>query len=83
MLATPDICSGPDLMGIDDALTVALAAVRRVSDVEAVPIGRSLSRVAASGVVASLDSRVVNSSSTFMTEFEVPPLRSGGCFATR
>ena len=54
MLATPDICSGPDLLSIDDALTVALAAVRRVSEVESVPIGRSAGRVAANDVAASI-----------------------------
>lgn len=54
MLATPDICSGPDLLGIDDALTVALAAVRRVGDDEVVPIGRSAGRIAASDVAASI-----------------------------
>lgn len=47
MLATSDICSGPDLLSIDEALTVALAAVRRVIDVETLPIGHSVGRVAA------------------------------------
>ena len=50
----PDICSGPDLLGIDDALTVALAAVRRVGDVETVPIGRSAGRIAAGDIAASI-----------------------------
>ena len=54
MLATTDICSGPDLLGIDDALTVALAAVRRVNDVEAVPIGCGVGRITATDVAASI-----------------------------
>jgi molybdopterin molybdotransferase len=54
MLATSDICSGPGLLRLDDALTLALSAVRRVSDVEAVPIGRSAGRIAANDVAASI-----------------------------
>jgi molybdopterin molybdotransferase len=54
MLATTDICSGPGLLTVDNALTVALSAVRRVSGTEALPIGRSVGRVAASDVGASM-----------------------------
>jgi molybdopterin molybdotransferase len=54
MLATQDICSGPDLLGIDEALTVALATVRPVTDVETVPIGRSVGRIAAGHIAASI-----------------------------
>ena len=54
MLATTDICSGPGLLTVDNALTVALLAVRRVSGTEALPIGRSVGRVAASDVSASM-----------------------------
>lgn len=54
MLATTDICSGPGLLTVDNAITVALSAVRRVSATESLPIGRSVGRIAASDVAASM-----------------------------
>ncbi|EIG62867.1 gephyrin-like molybdotransferase Glp [Bradyrhizobium sp. WSM1253] len=54
MLAKQDICSGPDLLGIDEALMAALAAVRPVADVETVRSGRSAGRIAAGDVAASI-----------------------------
>lgn len=54
MLATADICSGPGLLTVDDALTVALAAVRRALGTETVQLRRSIGRVAACDVAASM-----------------------------
>jgi len=54
MLARPDICSGPGLLTVEDALTVALAAVRRVSGTETLPLRGSVGRVAACDVAASM-----------------------------
>lgn len=54
MLSIPDVCSGPGLLTVDDALTVALSAVRRVSGTETLPLRRCVGRVAASDVAASM-----------------------------
>ncbi len=54
MLAIADICSGPGLLTVEDALTVALAAVRRVSETETLPLRCSVGRVAACDVGASM-----------------------------
>jgi molybdopterin molybdotransferase len=54
MLATSDICSGPDLLTVDDALAIALAAVRRVPEVETLRLSRSIGRVAAEDVGAAI-----------------------------
>jgi molybdopterin molybdotransferase len=54
MLATADICSGPGLLTVDDALTVALSAVRRVNGTEVLPIAHSVGRIAAGDVAASM-----------------------------
>jgi molybdopterin molybdotransferase len=54
MLSKADICSSPDLLTVQDALTAALAAVRRVSGTETLPLRRSVGRVAAGDVVASM-----------------------------
>lgn len=54
MLSIPDVCSGPGLLTVDDAITVALSAVRRVSGTETLPLRRCIGRVAASDVAASM-----------------------------
>jgi molybdopterin molybdotransferase len=54
MLSTSDICWAPDLLPVDDALTAALAAVRPVSGTEMLPVRRSVGRVAARDVIASM-----------------------------
>jgi molybdopterin molybdotransferase len=54
MLATADICSGPGLLTVDDALTVASAAVRRALGAETVQLRRSIGRVAACDLAASM-----------------------------
>jgi molybdopterin molybdotransferase len=54
MLFIPDVCSAPGLLTVDDALTVALSAVRRVSGTETLPLRRCVGRVAASDVAASM-----------------------------
>jgi molybdopterin molybdotransferase len=54
MLAIADICSGPGLLTVDDALTVALSAVRRVTGRETLPIAHSVGRIAAGDVAASM-----------------------------
>jgi molybdopterin molybdotransferase len=54
MLAIADICSDPGLLTVEGALMVALAAVRRVSGTETLPIRLSAGRVSACDVAASL-----------------------------
>jgi molybdopterin molybdotransferase len=54
MLSVPDICSGPGLLTADDALTVALSAVRRVAGTETLPLRLCVGRIAASDVAASM-----------------------------
>jgi molybdopterin molybdotransferase len=54
MLATADICSGPGLLTVDDALAVALAAVRRVPQVETIALSHALGRVAAEDVGSAI-----------------------------
>lgn len=54
MLATTDICSGPGLLTVDDALAIARATVRRVPEVETLRLSRSIGRVAAEDVGAAI-----------------------------
>jgi molybdopterin molybdotransferase len=54
MLPTADICSDPGLLTVDVALTVVLAAVRRAPGTETVQLRRSIGRVAACDIVASM-----------------------------
>src|SRR4051794_33550150 len=54
MLSTADICWNPDLLTVEIALAAALAGVRRVSGTETVPLRRSVGRVAARDVVATM-----------------------------
>src|SRR4051794_2050405 len=54
MLATPDICSDPGLLSVDDALSVALAAARPVSGMEMIPIRLGAGRVSVCDIAASL-----------------------------
>lgn len=54
MLVTADICSETGLLTVNDALTVALAAVRRVSGTEELSIVHSAGRISASDVAASM-----------------------------
>jgi molybdopterin molybdotransferase len=54
MLANIDACSAPGLMTVDDALAVALAAVRRMPESETVALSDSVGRVAASDVTAAI-----------------------------
>jgi hypothetical protein len=54
MLATVDICSVPGLLTVEDALAVALGALRRVAQVETLPLSRAVGRVSAENVGAAI-----------------------------
>jgi molybdopterin molybdotransferase len=54
MLATTDICSGPGLLTVDDAHTIALAAVRQALGTEELRIRDSVGRVVAGEVAAAM-----------------------------
>jgi len=54
MLASADICSGPGLLTVEDALTVANACVRPVSGTETISIRLCAGRVSACDITASL-----------------------------
>ena len=55
MLAKTDTCSRPGLLTVEDALAVALAAVRRVPRVETIALTHAVGRIAAEDIGAAIN----------------------------